>query len=116
MGEKAACAWFENGVDTGGVAAANWEGVRPCCEAPCFIGVGVDMIATEAGGCVDCQLVRQGRMRGIGGCSARRPKYDARAAPITSSHVSGNIVSIKYSQLREAACKFAVDKGLDRLN
>lgn len=44
-GEKAACA-AEKGVDTGGVAPASCdgvipEGVRPCCEGACFIGVGV---------------------------------------------------------------------------
>lgn len=47
MGEKAVCAGFENGVETGGVAAASCEGVRPCCEAPCFIGVGVDIEAVR---------------------------------------------------------------------
>lgn len=42
-GEKTAWAGFEKGVDTGGVAAANCEGVRPCCEATCFMAVGVAM-------------------------------------------------------------------------
>jgi len=42
-GEKAAWAGFENGVDTGGVAAASCEGVRPCCEA-CFMAVGVAIV------------------------------------------------------------------------
>lgn len=37
-GEKTACACELNGVDTGGVAAA---GVLPCCEAACFMAVGV---------------------------------------------------------------------------
>jgi len=36
---------LEKGVDTGGVAAANCEGVRPCCDGACFMGVGVDMSA-----------------------------------------------------------------------
>ncbi len=51
-GEKAAWAALEKGVDTGGVAAAScegvlpcWpEGVRPCCDGACFIGVGVDIL------------------------------------------------------------------------
>lgn len=47
-GEKAACAGLEKGVETGGVAPASWEGVRPCCEGPCFIGVGVAMAAMGA--------------------------------------------------------------------
>lgn len=46
-GEKAACA-AENGVETGGVAAApccDCAGVLPCCDSACFIGVGVAMVA-----------------------------------------------------------------------
>ena len=42
-GEKAACA-AEKGVDTGGVPTApccDCEGVLPCCDSACFIGVGV---------------------------------------------------------------------------
>lgn len=43
-GEKAAWAGLEKGVETDGVAAAtSCEGVRPCCEGACFMGVGVDM-------------------------------------------------------------------------
>jgi hypothetical protein len=45
MGESAVCAALEKGVETGGVAAASWEGVRPCWEAPAFMGVGVDIVA-----------------------------------------------------------------------
>ena len=45
MGENTVCAALENGVETGGVAAASCEGVRPCWEAPGFIGVGVDIFA-----------------------------------------------------------------------
>lgn len=52
FGENAVCAAFEKGVETGGVGAAScegvlpciWDGVRPCCEGACFIGVGVVMI------------------------------------------------------------------------
>ena len=40
-GEKAVCWCWENGVDTGGVAAA---GVRPCCDGASFIAVGVAIV------------------------------------------------------------------------
>ena len=50
-GENAAWAGFENGVDTGGVAPASCEGVRPCWEAACFMGVGVAMAAVEGANC-----------------------------------------------------------------
>jgi len=39
-GEKASCVW-ENGVETGGVGAVSCDGVLPCCEAACFIGVAI---------------------------------------------------------------------------
>lgn len=42
-GENTAWAGLEKGVDTGGVATASCEGVRPCCEATCFMAVGVAM-------------------------------------------------------------------------
>ena len=98
MGEKAACAGFENGVDTGGVAAAaSCEGVRPCCEAPCFIGVGVDMAATSVDECscrsacssfaAYCEL--------LVAYPARRLEDEARAASTTSSHESKNILSAR---------------------
>lgn len=38
---------MEKGVETGGVAAANWEGVRPCCEGACFMGVGVAILISN---------------------------------------------------------------------
>ncbi len=45
-GEKAACA-AENGVETGGVPTApGWDcdGVLPCCDKACFMGVEVSHI------------------------------------------------------------------------
>lgn len=57
-GEKAAWAW-ENGVETPGVATApcwDWEGVRPCCEGACFIGVGVDIVM-----CVSDSVSKKGQ-------------------------------------------------------
>jgi hypothetical protein len=55
-GEKAAWAGFEKGVETGGVATASCEGVRPCWEAACFMGVDM-MDKSEHGGWWDIGVV-----------------------------------------------------------
>lgn len=60
-GENTVCWCWDNGVETGGVAAA---GVRPCCDGAGFIAVGT-AIAKRKGMSTDWGEVRveQGRVK-----------------------------------------------------
>jgi hypothetical protein len=80
-GEKAAWAGLEKGVETGGVAPANCEGVRPCWEGACFIGV--DMMRNR----LRCANVLHELRAGKGKQSARRRRR-RRQARLKQCHQS----------------------------
>lgn len=105
-GEKAA----EKGVETGGVAAAPCcvpDGVLPCCEGPCFIGVGV---AISAGWWMwrrGVRVRRAARFRGElpGERHVSPPGYPNVVRPDDTAALASG--SLSWSSVE--ACSFAID-------